>query len=689
LTHNEGGALAPPFFLADFMTNRAIHFLAILLIAIAGVAAYTGSLRNGFVWDDHYQIVRNPFLHSDQPWRPIFTTDVWAYTRGGQPGTSNYYRPLQMLSYRILAGTSGLNPSVFHGASLILNILAACAAYWLLFLLTQEAWIALCAALLFAVHPVHSETVFWIAALGELGCALFFFLAFGFYVLGFRHAEPVGPAKGRRRKQQENVAHRGVWMVASCICLLISLLWKEMALTLPVVAVWYGVLYPPAAEMPLRKRAMAALTRSAPLWGITVLYLIVRFAVLGRFSAVQHDWPLTPLLYGLTAAKMVATYWAKLVFPAGLNAFHVFHPARSFSDVYALAGFALLIVAAILIVRGARKFPLASFAGGCVFITLIPVLNLRGVGENVFTERYLYIPSLGFCLLGTYLARECLRWIPPKTSVAVAAGMVAVLVVLSVVEVRARAGDWRDDFTLLSATVRSSPDSAVMRNGLGHVLAEQRHDLDAAQTQYDLALDLARNESPPNREQIANALVGLGGVYYWRHDFARSLQYLDEAIATDSTFGSARIARGMDLLALGRLDEAQAALAEAHHVYPNDEVVTNGLGMVALARHDTQAAIERFSEAVHLVPDYADGFLNLGRALLEANRVDDAVPALRRACELAPDNAFSHAFYGNALARAGRYPDARGELERALSIDPAFKWAQDNLDAVNRVSPPA
>ena len=166
----------------------------------------------------------------------------------------------------------------------------------------------------------------------------------------------------------------------------------------------------------------------------------------------------------------------------------------------------------------------------------------------------------------------------------------AALVIAATLEVRARAADWQDDFALLTATVRSSPQSAVMRNGLGHVLSEQRKDLDAAQVQYDLALQSASAESPPDKEQMANALVGLGGVYYWRHDFARSLQYVEQAIATDPSFGSARIAQGMDLLALGRLDEAQVVFADARGVYPNDEVVTNGLGMVALARHDTRTA---------------------------------------------------------------------------------------------------
>src|ERR1051326_3858761 len=82
------------------MSVRGRHLLVAVLLATCTVIAYSGSLRNGFVWDDNYQIVKNPFLHSDQPLSKLLFSDVWGYVRGGQEGVSNYYRPMQMLTYR-------------------------------------------------------------------------------------------------------------------------------------------------------------------------------------------------------------------------------------------------------------------------------------------------------------------------------------------------------------------------------------------------------------------------------------------------------------------------------------------------------------------------------------------------------------------------------------------------------------
>jgi tetratricopeptide (TPR) repeat protein len=224
-----------------------------------------------------------------------------------------------------------------------------------------------------------------------------------------------------------------------------------------------------------------------------------------------------------------------------------------------------------------------------------------------------------------------------------------------------------------------------MRNGLGHVLNEQKKDLAAAQVQYELAYEAASHETPPDKEQMANALTGLGEVYFMRNDPARSLDYLDRAIATDPAFGSAHVGKGMTLLALGRADEAQQVFSDAYRAYPNDVTVINGLGSAALARHDTAAAIEYFSRAIETVPSDVGGYLNLGRAYLEANRVQEAIPPLRHATELAPENPLAHAMLGSALGRAAQYPEARIEFNRALSLDPSFDWARQSLQVLDRL----
>src|SRR6266404_4364179 len=154
------------------------HLIALAVLCALGIVAYSGTLHNGFVWDDNFQLVRNPYMHADQPWKPLLQGDAWSYMRGGQAQLSNYYRPLQFVSYRLVAQAAGMQPGAFHAVSVAFNILASFAAYLLLARLTGSFGIGLAGAVLFAVRPEHSEAVAWIAALPELGCALCFFLAF-------------------------------------------------------------------------------------------------------------------------------------------------------------------------------------------------------------------------------------------------------------------------------------------------------------------------------------------------------------------------------------------------------------------------------------------------------------------------------------------------------------------------------
>lgn len=265
------------------MTVSRRHTLALVLLLGVVILAYSASLRNGFVWDDNFQIVRNPYVHTGQPLTKVLFSDVWGYLRAGQAGVSNYYRPLQTLVYRWAFDVAGLRPGAFHLLSILFHCLACIAAYGVFFQLTQRFSVALAAAVIFAVHPMHSEAVLWIAALSELGCALFYFLAFWFFL----RAQPLPPG-GRKMKPKE--MHRQTvrrrWMLAAaCASFFLALLWKEMALTLPVIVMTYVALMTPQEHWPARLREAGE--RSLPFWGVTAAYVALRVAVLGYFSACR------------------------------------------------------------------------------------------------------------------------------------------------------------------------------------------------------------------------------------------------------------------------------------------------------------------------------------------------------------------------------------------------------------------
>ena len=279
------------------MTHQR-HIIATVVLATLGFFVYFNSLSNQFVHDDNYQIVRNPYLHSDESLTRLLFSDVWGYQTPGRAGTSNYYRPLQMLAYRWIAQASGLNPSAFHWANLVLHLMVSSTAYLMFWQLTRNYWLSLSGAVLFVLHPIHTEAVDWIASLPELGCALFYFLSFWLFLRS--QAAPSPKVKPARRKKQsleppaDQASGRVFWHAASLFSFAVSLLFKEMALTVPFVVGAYAFTFEPRTQ-DWKGRIRASVQKSWPYLVVAVGYLALRYEVLGFISKSQQVWSLSHL----------------------------------------------------------------------------------------------------------------------------------------------------------------------------------------------------------------------------------------------------------------------------------------------------------------------------------------------------------------------------------------------------------
>jgi len=665
------------------MSSVRRHTFVAALLCLVSLVSYWGTLQAGFVWDDNFQIVRNPYLHADHPFTKLLFSDVWGYTRGGQVGTSNYYRPLQMLTYRLTYGVAGLNPAVFHGVNLLFNCLAVIAVYWLILELTQRQGVATVVAVLFAVHPIHSEAVIWIAALTEIGCALFYFVAFAMFLRAekTRVAEPPEiRSKKKRLKAASSKASREHWwwLAGSMVAFACALLWKEMALTFPVLVAAYAFLAPGAASW--KRRFVNATLRSLPFWFVIAAYIPLRVAVLGYFSRVQHAWSLTGLEFVASTVMLTGQYFWRMLFPAHLNAFHVFHAVHSLSDLRMIAGLLFLLAVGIGVWLYAYRKSVATFAILWPLITLVPVLNLQGVGENVLAERYLYIPSVGLLLFVTWCAAEWLRGFSLRTVNIVATAAVCVVATASIAEIRSRVPDWRNDISLYESTLRLSPDAGLVHNSLGQLRLDAG-DFDAAEREYNVALQLALAQQ--NTTQIADAYLGLSSAAWHRGQPQRGLELANEGLKFAPELASLQIAHGILLLQLGHMQEAKAELERASQLSPYDEVTLNALGAIAIAEKNYPAALDYFQRCVSIVPNYASGYNNLGRTYFEMGRASDAAPNFKRATELEPNNPMFHTNYGLALMRTGDVPTARAEFERAVAIDPNYAAARSLLSQMN------
>ena len=159
----------------------------LFLICLVAFLAYVRTLSFDFVYDDEFQVLRNPWIHDWSKVGKFFTTDVWAFARSGV--TANYYRPFHMIAHAVGYSLSGLRPEGYHLINIMLHMISTLLVAWIALRLTKDKSVAVLGSLIFALHPIHTESVTWIAAVPDPLCAVFYLGALYLYI---------GDIEGRR-----------------------------------------------------------------------------------------------------------------------------------------------------------------------------------------------------------------------------------------------------------------------------------------------------------------------------------------------------------------------------------------------------------------------------------------------------------------------------------------------------------
>lgn len=643
--------------------------LASLALALLTLLVYGNSLDNGFVWDDHEQIVMNPYTKAGAPLAPLFTADV-RFARQGPSAQTKAYRPLQILTYRLVTERFGDSASTFHALSLAFAAAGAIAALIMFWLLTGRLGVALAAAALFAVHPVHTEAVDWIAALPDLGVGLMLMLTFVFFLAAQR------PALQRRV--------RWIWQALSIAASLLAMLWKETAVVLPLLIAAYSLLDREGGTQAFGSRLIHAVKQSSPYWLSLAVYVWVRYEALGPLTTGARDWALTGVQYTMTALQLFLTYWGKLLLPIDLNAYTVLHPLRSAVSVAALATLLGMIFVLIGVVFLVRRAPLAGFTAIWVCVLLLPGLNLNALGRNAFAERYLYAASAGYCLLLVLGAMWLIEKLPARYRKATPLTALVIVLVLFTTETGARAAVWKDDATLFGETLTASPDAAFLHIMVASSQSEDATQLPAAEENYLQAIELAKADTPRDRLDIVAGDEGLASLYAGQGNVNRALQVLNDAKQIAGETYDIASEEGILLTQAGRGGEAEPLLRRAQEVQPNNENVLSGLGLVARdVHHDLPGAAAYFQQALAVHPQLDDfnaaQHSNLAGVYLDEDNGTAAVAEARQAVTIAPRDPEYHDALATVLAASGRLAEARTEAQTALQLAPNDPNAREIL----------
>jgi protein O-mannosyl-transferase len=669
----DSPSIAPP----SPNPRTLLHLTILILISLA---LYAPTLRNDFVTDDKLQILQNPLVLEGKNLGRAFTADVWSFALGSKyrAGLTNYYRPLQLLVYTAEYQLFGDHPAYWHLFNILLNAADVALVYLLLASLATPA-LGFWTAFWFAVHPMHSEPVAWVAALPELQCTFFLLLS----MLCYHRARSGGKPLPQ--------------VILGALFFLAALLSKEAALLFPVILICYEFFYAHVSRAELRTVAL----RLAAYLAMLVIYLFARINALGGF-APHHNPDLTRLSLGqlfFLVPDIFARYIGKLLVPIHMNYFYDL-PIITSLTVWAAAGF----LASLLFAFGAFYFrsnrPVLSFALCWFVFTLAPALSLNSVGVNFFTERYLYIPSVGFAVfvatLTLAISSQSLKsWLRVSLSAVLAA-----MLVFYIVQLERRVAIFHDNFTLLSDAAMKSPNSYNIQAQVAAAYYEHG-DVDRAIEHVLISLQSHPNnvlaqmnagwyltDKGKYEDAIAHLkeasrllpdyvppLINLAKVYILQNNWPLAAETYRHAAALDpsqaayfSQLASVADSNSKSVAAISSLQSNAKA-------NPRDFRAWVQLGDASSQTGLWNQAAFAYQNAAALQPTNATVLDKWGVSLLRMGAPVQAAAVLQRAVQAQPDSLYIRQGYAGALASSNRLADSSSQLSKILQMNPTWEHA--------------
>jgi protein O-mannosyl-transferase len=624
--------------------------LLILSLVLFACVPYLNMLFNGFVYDDDTQVLSNPYVRNFHHLRSIFTGTVWSFT--GVNGYGNYYRPLMTFGYVLCHAVFGFRAYAFHLVNLGFNLGVVC----LLFVVTRRMFrnrlLAFLAAGLFALHPIHTEAVDWIGAVTDLELAFFFLLTFWFFL----------------RLEDSDGSPPGILYLGMTVSYALALLSKEPAATLPFLATFF--------EHTCREdRSITSwvlkLRRYAALWLVLIAYIFFRITLLGAFvpSPQRAHMPYNEVFF--SAVALVGQYVEKMVWPVHLSLIYVFPEDMANLLPAFLVGMAAIFACVLLVVYFWRRDRKVCFGLVWFFVILAPVLNVRWMPLNVFSERYLYLPSAGLCWVAAWLgvrAWEQGRQFGRFWRQALL-GATCVLAVLCAARIITRNPDWKNNFTLYTKTLAAAPDSAIIRNNLGIYYADHA-DWKAAGEEWNAALELM-----PKAIFVLN---NLGLLNKELKRYQEAIVFYQRSLALSPQDEVAHAGLGEVYQLMGLQQQAELELRQAVTLAPLSVVARSHLAQLYLDEGKYGQAEEQYRAAIQSIPSVR-AYTGLGVARWSEGDHTGAERLFAAAMKLYPRDSRPYVMLGVLYAGAGDIADAIREYKAGLKIDPANQVARAQL----------
>jgi tetratricopeptide (TPR) repeat protein len=577
----------------DMFLNRKVFILILLTIVTLSVYWKASSL-DFVIYDDPGYVTQNRHVVQGLSLENI----RWAFTTIDM---SNWH-PITWISYLIDGRLYGLNPQGYHITNIFLHIANTLLLFLFLNRTTGSLWRSAFVAALFALHPLHVESVAWVSERKDVLSTLFFMLSLLAYS---SYAQRPRPAQ----------------YLLVMIAFSLSLMSKPMFVTFPFILLLLD--YWPLKRLSAGQQASRLVLEKIPFAlmsaGSIIITIYAQYA--GEAMASVEKVPIIPRVENALVAY--ASYIIKMLWPTGLAALY---PISTQVPILQVCGaLFLLCFISVIAYRKRAQHPFIIVGWLWFLGTLVPVIGLIQVGSQSMADRYTYVPLIGLFMMiawGGHTAAARYRH-GKKALVASACFVAAGLSVLTWLQI----GHWKNSVELFTHTLKHTSGNYVMHNNLGICLADQG-DYGGAISQFEKALAIAPNYKR-SHYNLGNSLLALG-------EIEASVKQYQEALRIDPDYVKARYNLGAALTYAGRHDESISQYYEVLKLSPNFEDARKLLGIQLACQGRFDEAIMQFSEILKRNPGADDAHFDLSVVFASQGRTEEAIMHLSKALHKKP-----------------------------------------------------
>ena len=662
----------------SLLKKRFLYVIGISAIGIFVLTfmVYTPALKNDFVnWDDDQYVYENANIKSLN-----LKSSYWMLTSSH---ASNWH-PLTWLSHTIDHAFWKLNPlghhltnNILHGLNTLLVFLLVMrlmyrseefggiplASKTPLSISTKSLIVASTTALLFGLHPLHVESVAWVAERKDLLCASFVLLSIISYL-----SYTSSILKSHRRI-----------LFATCLLLFIfALMSKPMAVTLPVILLLLDIyplkrvsLYPG-----ITSKNLLVLLEKIPFFALSIASGIVTIMVQKAGGAVKTlEWfPIDSRL--LNALGSLVFYLERMIVPSKLVPFYPFPVHAHWLDLqYLLSAFLVLAITGFCLWMVKKGNDLFLIAWLYYVITVLPVLGIIQVGNQAAADRYTYLPSLSiFLLAGIGVLKVFERFTLARYKgmyrgllLALTCIVMILLGQLTIKQIRI----WQNSEILWRYVIDIYPNRVPLaHNNLG-VAYGKKGMLDKAITEFKKSIAI--------NSKFMKAHYNLGVIYKDKGMLDKAIFEYKKALIIKPDYAEAHTDLGNTYFKKGMLDEAISKHKKALTIKPDYAEAHTSLGLAYAKKGKLYDAIFEHKKALIIKPDYADAHTNLGNAYFKKGMLDEAVYEYEQAIAVKPNLTEAHNNLGVTYWRKGMLDEAIAQYKKALAISPNYVDAHHNL----------